>query len=87
MGIVRTEMPMATRRVPFDPADAAHLHPEQRQREVAAILAAGVMRMRVRRGTTSSGRRTPACMPQIPPGSGETGLELSRRSSPDGQCG
>lgn len=48
---------MATRRVPFDPADAADLHPEQRHREVAAILAAGVIRMRVRRGAACSSRR------------------------------
>jgi hypothetical protein len=53
-------MPMATRRVSFDPAEAAGLHPEQRQREVAAILAVGVIRMRVRRGAASSGRRTVA---------------------------
>jgi len=78
---------MATRRVLFDPTNPAELHPDQRQREVAAILAAGVIRMRVRRGAASSGRRTPACMSQIPPDSGETRLELSRRSSPDGQCG
>ena len=78
---------MATRRVPFDPADAADFHPEQRQREVAAILAAGVIRMRVRRGTTSSRHRTAACMSQVSPEFDETRLELSRRSSPDGQRG
>jgi len=81
------EVPMATRHVVFDPADAPDLHPEQRQREIAAILAAGVIRMRVRRAATSSSRRTPACMSEISPESGETRLELSRRSSPDGQCG
>jgi hypothetical protein len=78
---------MATRRVLFDPADPAGLLPEQRQREVAAILAAGVIRMRARRGAASSRRRTAVCMWQISPESGETRLELSRRSSPDGQCG
>lgn len=35
---------MATRRVPFDPADAADIRPEQRQREVAAFLIAGERR-------------------------------------------
>ena len=78
---------MTTRRVPFDPAEAASLHPEQRQREVAAILAAGVTRMRVRRSTAAPSRPTPAGMTQISPESGETRLELSWRSSPDGQCG
>ena len=78
---------MATRRVLFDPTDPTSLQPEQRQRDVAAILAAGVIRMRVRRGTTSSSRRSAACMSQISPESGETRLELSPRSSPDGQRG
>jgi hypothetical protein len=97
------EMPMTRRRVLFDPADPTSLHPEQRQREVAAILAAGVIRMRAKRGAgpariarTRAGRaradaslrrHTTACMPQISPESGETRLELSRRSSPDAQCG
>jgi hypothetical protein len=81
-------MPMATRRGLVDPTDPSDLQPEQRQRDVAAILAAGVIRMRVRRGTiASSRRRTAAGMSQISPESGETRLELSRRSSPDGQCG
>lgn len=87
MGIIRTEMLMVTRRDRFDPTDAADVHPEQRQREVAAILAAGVIRMRVRRSATSSSGRTAAGMSQISPDSGETRLELSRRSSPDGQRG
>jgi hypothetical protein len=78
---------MATRRDLFDPTDPASLHLEQRQREVAAILAAGVIRIRLRRGTASSTRPTAACMSQISPEFGETRLELSRRSSPDGQCG
>jgi hypothetical protein len=80
-------MPMATRRALFDPAGPADLHPEQRQREVAAILAAGVIRIRMRRGATSASGWTAARMSQISPESGATRLELSRRSSPDGQCG
>lgn len=48
---------MATRRVLFDPADAADVHPEQRNREVAAILAVGVIRMRMRRDVESSAPR------------------------------
>lgn len=78
---------MAARRVLFDLADPADLHLEQRQREVAVILAAGVIRMRLRRGAASPHSRAAACMSQISPQSGETRLELSRRSSPDGQCG
>ncbi|KAB2949472.1 MAG: hypothetical protein F9K17_02650 [Phycisphaerae bacterium] len=78
---------MSMRRVPLDPADPAKLPHEQRTREVAAILAAGVIRMCVRRGATSSSRRTTTCMSQISPESGETRLELSRRSSPDDQRG
>lgn len=94
---------MATRCVPFDPADPANFQPEQRQREIAAILAAGVIRMRLRRAAapvpmararpgrcranTSSMHRNAACMSQISPESGETRLELSHRSSPDDQCG
>lgn len=78
---------MASRRVLFDSADAAELQPDQRQRQVAAILAAGVIRMRIRRGTASPERPAAPCMSQNPPESGESRLELSRRSSPDGQCG
>lgn len=78
---------MATPRERFDPTDPAGLHPEQRQRDVAAILAAGVIRMRVRSGIVPSGRRRTASMSQTSPESGETRLELSRRSSPDGQRG
>lgn len=44
---------MATRRVLFDPADPIDLDPDQRLREVGAILAAGVIRMRIRRGAAS----------------------------------
>lgn len=78
---------MATPRNRSDPTDPAGLHPEQRQREVAAILAAGVIRMRVRRAAASSQRSNAARMSQISPESAETRLELSRRSSPDGQRG
>jgi hypothetical protein len=80
-------MPMATRRVLFDPTDLGRLQRDQRQREVAAILAAGVIRMRLRRDAASLYRRAATGMSQISPESGETRLELSRRSSPDGQCG
>ena len=94
---------MAKRRDLFDPADPGHLRPEQRLNEGAAILAAGVIRMRKQRrvATTLNGQRGPhrvsgaasprchvaACVPKISPESRETCLELSRRSSPDGQCG
>jgi len=78
---------MTTRRVPFDPSDPSALHAEQRLRELAAILAAGVIRMRMRGGATSARRCAGARAPQILPESGETRLEFSRRSSPDGQCG
>ncbi len=93
---------MATRRDLFDPTDPVHMTPQQRLTELAAILSAGVIRMREQRGvnmpkvqpyrnwvgsTGSSRRRVAACMTKIPPESGEARLELSRRSSPDGQCG
>lgn len=39
-------MPMAKRRVLFDPTDPADLRPEHRLTEVGVILAAGVIRMR-----------------------------------------
>ncbi len=93
---------MVKRRDPFDPTDPDRLQPEQRLTEVAAILAAGVIRMRERRAVavpkarpcrnsasspSQPNRRREACMPKIPPESGETRLELSRRSSPDGQRG
>jgi hypothetical protein len=107
VGIVRMgEMPMTARRDLFDPTCPAHLHPEQRQREVAAIFATGVIRLRAKRraapqiarargsravtepaASSSHPGTGAASLPQIPPDSGETRLELSRRSSPDGQCG
>ena len=46
---------MAKRRDLFDPTDPADLQPEQRLTEIAAILAAGVIRMRERRGCEASG--------------------------------
>ena len=50
---------MTARRDPFDPTDPAYLQPEQRQREVAEFLAAGVIRMRERRRAVAAtaGRR------------------------------
>jgi len=87
VGIVQREMLMAAHREPFDPTDPANLAPERRQGDVAAILAASVIRMRMRRGATSLRHRATASMSQISPESGETRLELSRRSSPDGQRG
>ncbi len=78
---------MATRRDLFDPTDPAILQPEQRLREVAGILAASVIRMRLRRSAASSECPRPTFMPQISPESGETRLELSSRTSPDGRRG
>jgi hypothetical protein len=94
---------MATRHNLFDARDPADLQPEQRQRELAAILAAGVIRMRTKRGAAAARivrtgpvgargaesltPRTATCMPRISGESGEIRLELSGRSSPDGQCG
>jgi len=92
---------MTTRRDLLDPFDPEQLRPEQRLAEVAAILAAGVIRMRGQRAATvdkvrlrrncrsaeGSRRREAACISKIPPESGENRLELSRGSRPDGQCG
>jgi len=94
---------MATGRDLFDPTDPTGLTPEQRLTGIAAILAAGLVRMRERRratatgnggarpgrtrGTAASDRRTLAYTSEISPESGETRLELSHRSSPDGQRG
>ena len=86
----------------FDPTDPAGLQPEQHLVEVAAILAAGVIRMREQRAATvpkvrpcrnrvrrasSPNRRRETCLPKIAPESGETRLEVSRETRPDGQCG
>ena len=68
---------MATRPALFDPAD---LSPEQRHREVAAILAAAVIGMRLHRGAVSTARPTSASMWRISPESGENRLELSRET-------
>jgi len=54
-------MPMATNRARRDPSEPADFGPEQRQREVAAILAAGVIRMREKR----RGRLGPECAPSL----------------------
>ena len=92
---------MATRRDLFDPTDPDNLRPEQRLAEVAAILTAGVIRMRTRqavsvpkvrlsRNTRSDGSRKRGAaqnISQISLESGQNRLELSRRSRPDGQCG
>ena len=74
---------MAKRRDLFDPTDPAHMTLQHRLGEVAAVLAAGVLRMRERR------RKRAIASPQLSDfsESGDTRLELSRRSSPDGQCG
>jgi len=52
---------MATNRARRDPSEPADFGPEQRQREVAAILAAGVIRMREKR----RGRLGPECAPSL----------------------
>ncbi len=71
---------MAKRSDLSDPTDPAHTTPQQRLGEVAAVLAAGVLRMRERR------RKRAAASPQLSDfsDSAETRLELSRASSPDG---
>ena len=93
---------MAKRRDLFDPTDPANLQPEQRLTEVAAILAAGAIRMRARRAATvrknqpgrsrdrkaiSAVLSASAIKSQISSESGENCLELSRRSGPDSPCG
>ena len=93
---------MTKRRDLFDPTDPGHFQSEQRLTEVAAILAGGVIRMREQRAVTvpkvrpcgnrirstgSPNRRPAACTPKILPESGETRLEVSRPSRPDGRCG
>ncbi|MCH7873042.1 MAG: hypothetical protein IID33_15205 [Planctomycetes bacterium] len=93
---------MAKRRDLFDPTDPASLQPEQRLTEVAAILAAGVIRMRARHaatvakirpvrkrvGSTGSASPPPDTLDaKISLESGENCLELSRRSGPDSPCG
>lgn len=50
---------MAKRSDLFDPTDPAHMTPQQGLGEVAAVLAAGVLRMRERR------RKRAAASPQL----------------------
>lgn len=64
-----------------DPTHPDRLQPEQRLTEVARILAAGVMRMREHQNQAATSTL------RIPPESGDTRLELSRRTRPDGQGG
>lgn len=92
---------MAVRRELFDPTDPASLPPTDRITGVAAILAAGVIRMRTRqavsvpkvrlsRNTRSAGAWKSSAAPsmsQIPSDSGGTRLEVSGSSRPDGQRG
>ena len=64
-----------------DPTDPAYMTPEERVRELAAILAAGVLRLHRR-----------AAIPvlpdsQIPPDSAPNCLDLPVHVSPDGQRG
>ena len=90
---------MIKRRDLFDPTDPDGLQPEQRLHEVAAILAAGVIRMRQRRvvampkvrprrnwarSTGSPKRRKATEFSKIPPESGGDCLELPRDTCPDG---
>lgn len=58
---------MATR---DDPTDPAKMTPEQRVEEVAAILAAGVLRLRARAALPP-----PAAPSEIPSDSGRNGLD------------
>ncbi len=62
-----------------DPTDPVHMTPEERLTELAAILAAGVLRLHRRAAIPVSPN------PQIPSDSGQNCLDLSSRSSPDGQ--
>lgn len=61
-----------------DPTDPAYMTPEERVTELAALMAAGVLRLH-RRAAIS-------VLPdsQIPPDSGQNCLDLSSASSPDG---
>lgn len=91
---------MATRRDSFEPTDPANLPAKQRLVEVAVILAAGVIRTRQQqppslprvrsrrnppRRKTERSRDDPHA--QNTPESGETRLEVSRRTRPYGQRG
>lgn len=70
---------MATR---TDPTDPANLTSSERLTEVAAILAAGIIRLR-RRAALSA----PAAEPQIPPESGQNGLDVGAEFRLHGQRG
>ncbi len=74
---------MAKRFDLFDPTDFAHMTPQNRLGEVAAVLAAGVLRMR------EQPRRRAIASPQLSDfsESGETRLELYGRNGPDAQRG
>ncbi len=62
-----------------DPTDPAHMSPEERLTELAAILAAGVLRLHRLAAISVSPN------PQIPSDSRQNCLDLPARSSPDGQ--
>lgn len=64
-----------------DPTDPAHLSPEERIAEVAAILAEGVFRLR------RQGISTPIPAIQENTESSGNGLEVSAASCPDGPRG
>jgi len=68
---------MTTRRDLIDPTDPTDLRPEQRKREVAAILASGVIRMRERQQAVSVGNsrqfRGRTVMPNVAQGLGWVG--------------
>jgi hypothetical protein len=74
-------MPVTERREVFDPTNPAQMSPEQRLTEAAAILAAGVLRMRRR---YRSGATSPAL---VGSDSVKKGLEFLLETSPDGQRG
>lgn len=93
---------MAVRRELLDPTDPASVPPTDRVTEVAAILAAGVIRLRAERTSAlprfrsrrnSAGHggagtsKPPPGTSKFPPESRETRLEVSRSSRPDGPCG
>ncbi len=58
--------------VPFDPTDPSYLTPDQRLEELAAILAAGVRRVRALR---------PVSLPETQPDSVRNGLDPSAEQS------
>ena len=65
--------------------DPVHLSPHERRLEVAAILAAGVHRLRVGAAVTAPvGPGTPIAATETPPESSLSGLEDGAPSRPDG---